>query len=130
MRHPVRGARYLHTCRGNLRSTELGLGCTRDVRVTGAPHNKRATSLTNEQERHDGSSVSSNHHIAPEHWGAASIMNATLSITMLHVGASLPLSSTGYVSKLSYHCTALPIKKAHDPQKVANEASYSAPLLP
>lgn len=53
-----------------------------------------------------------------------------VSVTMRYVGASLPLSSTGCVSKHSYHCTTLPIKKAHEPQKVANEASYWAPLLP
>ena len=38
-------------------------------------------------------------------------------------------SSTGCFSRLSYHCSVLPIKKAHEPQKVASADSYSAPLL-
>ncbi len=40
------------------------------------------------------------------------------------------LSSTGYLSKLSYHCTRLPTRNAHEPQKVASDDSYCAPLLP
>lgn len=39
-------------------------------------------------------------------------------------------SSTGYLSKLSYHCTRLPIRNAHEPQKVDSDDSYCAPLLP
>lgn len=39
-------------------------------------------------------------------------------------------SMTGFLSKLSYHWIKDPIKNAHDPQNVANEASYWAPLLP
>ena len=42
----------------------------------------------------------------------------------------MPCVSTGCLSRDSYHCIVEPIKKAQLPQKVANEASYSAPLLP
>ena len=41
-----------------------------------------------------------------------------------------PCVSTGCLSRDSYHCIVEPIKKAQLPQKVAREASYSAPLLP
>ena len=36
----------------------------------------------------------------------------------------LDRSITGCLSKLSYHWIKDPIKNAHDPQNVANEASY------
>lgn len=39
-------------------------------------------------------------------------------------------ASTGCLSRLSYHCMTLPIRKAQLPQKVARLASYCAPLLP
>ena len=42
----------------------------------------------------------------------------------------VPCVSTGCLSRDSYHCIVEPIKNAQLPQKVAREASYSAPLLP
>lgn len=45
-------------------------------------------------------------------------------------GFDRTFSSTGFLSKLSYHCTRLPNRNAHEPQKVASEDSNCAPLLP
>lgn len=48
------------------------------------------------------------------------------------VSETLPPSSstsTGCLSRLSYHWMTLPIRKHHEPQKVANEPWYTQPLF-
>ena len=59
-----------------------------------------------------------------------SYINFSISDQLTQDVCHVPCVSTGCLSRDSYHCIVEPIKKAQLPQKVAREASYSAPLLP